>query len=102
MKKNIFISDFSDMLVAEEGASANTVSAYENDLFQMVDFLGDDFDKIEQKDIENYIRYLHDAGYEASSISRKISAISDFFKFLTTDKDISDNPMAKIQAPKKK
>ena len=101
MKKNIFISDFSDMLVAEEGASANTVSAYENDLFQMVDFLGDDFDKIEQKDIENYIRYLHDTGYEASSISRKISAISDFFKFLTTEKEISDNPMAKIQAPKK-
>ncbi len=101
MAKNILISDFLDSLTAEEGASENTVLSYANDLEQMVEFLGDDFASIKQSDIERFIRFLQGNGYKASSISRKISAMNDFFKFLQSEKEITTSPMKLIDAPKK-
>ena len=101
MKKNIFVVDFLDSMAAEEGASKNTLLSYENDLKQMIDFLGDDFRAICSKDIERFVRFLQQNNYKASSISRKISAMNDFFKFLQTEKEIETIPTEQISAPKK-
>ena len=101
MPDNIFIKDFLDTLVAEEGASVNTVVSYENDLKQMIDFLGDDFVNISQSDIQNFIHHLYKGNYERSSICRKISAIKMFFKFLLNEKEIIKNPTDDIDIPKK-
>lgn len=101
MSENIFVKDFLDTLVAEEGASVNTVSSYENDLKQMIAFLGDDFNNIGQNDIQKFIKSFYENGYEKSSICRKISAMKDFFKFLQNEKEIAQNPMEEIDTPKK-
>ena len=82
MNDNIFVTDFLNSLAAEEGASTNTLSAYRSDLYQMISFLGDDFNNIKQKDIQNFINHLHFKNYTSNSICRKISAMNDFFKFL--------------------
>lgn len=101
MKDNILIKDFLNSLTAEEGASTNTVLAYENDLRQMVDFLGDNFSNIKQNDIQTFIHHLQENNYTPNSICRKISAMKDFFKFLFSEKEIFQNPMNEIDAPKK-
>ena len=101
MTNNILVDDFLNSLVAEKGASPSTVEAYNLDLNQMIDFLGSDFESIKQADIQKFIQYLQKNNYKASSICRKISAINDFFKFLLSEKEISINPVDKIQNPKK-
>ena len=100
MKDNILIKDFLNNLIAEKGASSNTVNAYNDDLYQMVDFLGDDFNNIQKKDIQEYIFHLQE-DYIPNSVCRKISAMKSFFKFLYTEKEISQNPANEIDAPKK-
>lgn len=98
---NILVKDFLDTLVAEDGASANTVVSYENDLKQMIEFLGDDFDNITQADIQSFVHNLQKNEYEKTSICRKISTMKDFFKFLLSEKEIKQNPTEDIDAPKK-
>ena len=101
MTENYLIKDFLDALVAEVGASVNTVVSYENDLKQMTDFLGDDFNNLTHNDIQRFIAELQKKGYKKSSVSRKISAMKDFFKFLLSEKEIKLNPTSEIDAPKK-
>ena len=101
MTINVFVKDFLDSLLAEEGASTNTLQAYYNDLKQMIAFLGDDFENIKKSDIQNFICALKKENYTPSSISRKISAMNEFFKFLLSEKEILQNPMGEIDSPKK-
>ena len=88
MKDNVLVTDFLNSLSAEKGASKNTISAYNNDLSQMIDFLGDDFDNIKQNDLQKFVAYLQNNDYSATSICRKISTMKDFFKFLFSEKEI--------------
>ena len=74
--------------MAEVGASVNTVLSYENDLKQMIEFLGDDFSNISQADIKRFVNEMKRSGLKKNSICRKISAMKDFFKFLQTEKEI--------------
>lgn len=101
MSDNILVKDFLDTLAAEGGASANTVLSYKNDLKQMIEFLGEDFSNILQEDVQKFVSELQKKGYEKSSICRKISCMRDFFKFLLSEKEITQNPMDEVDTPKK-
>ena len=62
---------FIDSLVAEKGASANTVAAYRTDLLQFFDFCDCVATDIEPEDVAAFIQDLSIKGIEKSSISRK-------------------------------
>lgn len=100
MCKNL-ICDFLDMLAAEHGAATNTINAYEKDLLQLIEFNNKDLRDLTEDDVKCFIRHLSMAGYESSSILRKISALNDFFKFLLSEKEIKQNPMLNVGSPKK-
>ena len=51
--------------------------------------------------IREWIVSLMDAGYTASSVNRKLSALRSFYKYLLKKEHVQLNPMAKIVAPKK-
>lgn len=95
------IDSFLNMMVAEVGASANTIEAYRRDMEQFAEYCGSrDWDNVSQDDIAEYIQYLSREGYAAKSVARKISTLKDFFKFLYSEKEIKSNPTANIIAPK--
>lgn len=95
------IDSFLNMMTAQIGASGNTVEAYRRDLEQFTDLCPQkDLGKITERDIAEVIRELTQKGYAAKSVARKISAIKDYFKFLFSEKEISSNPSADIQAPR--
>lgn len=95
------ISDFLDMLAAETGAAVNTTNAYQLDLQQFSAYCNKDLCEINESDIQEFIRNLSKNGFAQTSIARKLSALNDFFKFLLSEKEISQNPMINILAPKK-
>ena len=95
------IGDFLDMQASELGAAGNTLAAYRLDLEQFAEFYGRDMTTAGEKDIQTFIRDLSARGYAPTSISRKISALNDFFKFLLSEKEIDANPMINIMSPKK-
>lgn len=95
------IGDFLDMQASELGAAENTLAAYRLDLEQFAEFYGRDMTTAGEKDVQTFIRDLSARGYAPTSISRKISALNDFFKFLLSEKEIDANPMINILPPKK-
>ena len=96
------ISDFLDMLAAEQGAAINTIEAYRRDLEQFCAFDEKDLTEVNEKDISDFVCNLTEQGFATASIARKISTLNDFFKFLLSEKEIKINPMINIIAPKKK
>lgn len=95
------VSDFLDMMAAEKGAAANTVDAYMFDLAQFAEFCQKKWNLVTEEDIRAFIAQLADEGYAKSSVSRKISCLNDFFKFLFSENEIDQNPAANIMRPKK-
>ena len=99
------IKRFIEYLEYEKGYSKKTIISYENDLELFNKFLKENriinITSIDYGTIRKYLGHLHDNKYEASSISRKISALRTFFKYSLKEKEIKKNPMTLISNPKK-
>ncbi len=97
------IDAFIESLLAERGASANTVTAYRRDLVQFLAFLRDQkwrLDRLSRRQVEAYVAHLHQSGLATASLARKLSAIKQFLAFLQSDGERADNPAATIATPK--
>ena len=99
------IEKFIEYLEYEKGYSKKTIISYENDLNLFNEYLKENkitnIKNIDYNTIRKYLGYLHDNKYEASSVSRKISALRSFFKYNIKEKTITNNPMTLISNPKK-
>ena len=107
MKKPVspLVDSFLNMLVAERGATANTVSAYLNDISHFKKYLiGNEIDsKIEfcsKESIANYIKYLSKNGLNPRTATRRLSSLRQFFLFLQSENHRSDNPTNNVDGPR--
>ena len=98
--------EFINYLQIDKKYSENTIASYAADLkdYQnfMMNLLKKDIYHIERKDIKLYLKYLKDQKKSPKSISRRISCIRGFYKFLLIEKIIANNPMSTIELPKTK
>jgi integrase/recombinase XerD len=98
------IDQFLDWLALEEHCTANTVAAYRNDLQQLRQHLAhlgevDSWAHVTPEMMQSYLRHLWGRGYASSTVSRKLSALRSFFRFLT-NRDIShSDPLAAFVTP---
>ncbi len=96
-----FTNEFLDSKSVESGISQNTVAAYRNDICQYIDIISPiSIEKVSYADVENYIKEIGNKGYSAKTMSRKLSSIREFYKFLQSEKIISENPTCRISSPK--
>ena len=96
-----FLESFLESEAAEKGAAQTTLSAYEQDLRQFLEFTKIDQPKdLNEEIIEKFIQNLQTEDYAAKSLARKLSSIKDFCKFLYSEKIIENNPAAYILTPK--
>ncbi len=96
------IDSFLNMMAAEIGASPNTVAAYRRDVEQFAELTGaKNWSDYTDDDLAEYVQELHRSGYAVRSVLRKISAVRDFFRFLYSENEISENPALDITTPKK-
>lgn len=93
------IEEFIDYLRFERKYSENTISSYKRDLNKTNTYIKKDFAKLNKKDIQNYIQKISKKE-SASSISRSISTLKSFYKFLELNKYTSLNPLTTITNPK--
>ena len=112
---NTQVRSFIESLQSEKGFAKNTCRAYSHDLEEFVLFIdGNYFSKRNQKDadsttvdhvnslmIRGYLAYLHKKNKKVT-ISRKLSAVRSFFRFLVKRGIILDNPLEQILTPKQK
>jgi len=87
------IKDYLYFLKVEKGLSRNTIEAYQKDLSDYIEWLIKNNEikrpsQITTNMIENYIRSLKRKDFTNSSITRKISAIKSFHKFLLKEDEV--------------
>ena len=88
----------------EKRYSVHTIRSYETDLHQFLEFLeGSDSGNVAEVDfrvVRAWIVSLMEQDISSRSVSRKITTLRSFFKFLMRDQVIDSNPMDKIIPPK--
>lgn len=93
-----FTYKFLDYLKFEKGFSDYTIKSYETDLKEFYDFAGNGDINIET--VRDYLRKLYENNYSSRSISRKVSSLKSYFKYLESEGLIKDNFMRLISNPK--
>lgn len=93
-------TDFYRYLLSEKGVSANTIRAYRGDVKDFLAFLEkNDYGEVDHRAIRAYVAEIY-GGLKKSSLSRKISSVKVFFKFLKKKGHISENPAVLIKNPR--
>ncbi|MCM8772475.1 MAG: tyrosine recombinase XerC [Candidatus Omnitrophica bacterium] len=98
------LNKFIEYIANQKNYSKNTVKSYRKDINQFIEFLKNekiyDFERVEYDDFIKFIGKLKNFNLKEKSISRKISAIKSFYKFLASRKYINKNPSLLIKTPK--
>lgn len=97
---------YEDYLTVQKNYSKDTVISYLNDINGFNKFIDDNklardlTDVTRERLARNYISYLDQEGYTKSSITRKISALKNFYNYLL-EKDLIDiNIFTTLKMPK--
>jgi integrase/recombinase XerD len=105
------VDRFLQELESERGFSANTISAYRNDLVQFIGYLNQpptsdhqtavgQWAELTDQHLSVYLLHLREREYAASTVARKTAAIKSFCHFLTKDGVMRADPAANMISPK--
>lgn len=76
------VDDFLAWVELEKGLSRHTVEGYEHDLAQFGDYLRNEgcraWEDVDEAAVGGFLEWLSTAGYETSSLARKLSAVRGF------------------------
>ena len=91
-------------LSLERGLSPNTIDSYKEDLKRYIKYLKSvkkkSLDKIKTQDISKLILKLNKRGLSSSTISRNLSAIRSFHKYLIRENFSQKNPSEGVDSPR--
>lgn len=62
-----------------------TINSYILDIYKYLEYIKKDYNKTNNKDIYNYLKYLSDNSYSIYSVVRKISSIKSFYNYLSDE-----------------
>jgi integrase/recombinase XerD len=101
------IKKFLSYLKAEKGLTDNTSFAYENDLSQLATFVEEEagkersipsWDNFSRQAMMRYLLSLQEKKYAATTRARKLAAARSFFKFLTAENIIKEDPTHNMES----
>jgi integrase/recombinase XerD len=94
-----------DAMALEQGSSPRTVEAYGRDLERLHEYLalhgGPSPSAIDARMLRGFIHHLVDLGLAPASVSRMISAVRGFYRFLVGESYMKHDPSEQLETPKK-
>lgn len=97
---NEYIDNFMRYLEIEKGVSAHTIRAYRKDLEEFSAYTKTGPEKMDMLDVRGFIVEQINKGLSKITISRRLSSIRSFFKFLHREGYIQSNPAKLVSNPK--
>ena len=106
---NESVERFLNYMSVERGVSPNTLSAYRNDLCQLVDYLSDGdngasgevaWGKVDAATMAAYVLQLHAKGYSDTTRARKVASTRSLFSFLLEEDVVASDPTENLSAPR--
>ena len=98
------IIDFEKYLKYQKNYSDYTISNYIKDINEYNEFLEINkfkYDNVNYDICVKYLNFLSCKKLSKSSISRKLSSLRTFYKYLVLNEEVSNNPFLLISSPKK-
>lgn len=100
-----YLKEYLYYLKITRNLSKNTIISYERDLLSYIDFIQvnykfRDFNQITKDHIMNFSRSLSRKGNSSSTITRKISSIKSFHRYLSSENVVDMDITRKIRKPK--
>ncbi|MEJ9280697.1 MULTISPECIES: tyrosine recombinase XerC [Ureibacillus] len=99
------LDEFLRVIQLEKNFSVHTVKEYERDITQFLTFLRaegvDDLREVEYIHARLFVTKLYEEKLSRTTVSRKISSIRTFFRFLNRDYGIDLSPFLSLYHPKK-
>ena len=103
-RDSVDIETFIEMMAVERGAAENTLDAYRRDLDDASSFLstqGASLMTASTDDVRGYVSDLSARGFAASSQSRRMSSLRQFYKFLYAEGMRGDDPTGPVETARK-
>ena len=100
------VDGFLDYMAVERGVSPNTLAAYRNDLYQLVDHMesvaagGDGWRALNEGTVTGYLLRLHDLGYSDTTRARKVASAKSLFAFLVDEGVLEEDPTENLSSPR--
>lgn len=100
-----YIKGFKSYLQLEKSHSPNTVEAYLRDVGKLINYFAANeihvsVEDVTLKQLEDFLMYIHELGFDAHSQARIISGIKAFYKYLLMEDVLQVNPTELLQSPK--
>lgn len=98
------IDSFIEYLKYQKNYSGYTLNSYKKDLFEYETFLNINninYKNIKYDEVLEYIKYLNSNNNSKSSISRKLSSLRSFYKYLVLNNICDKNVFLLVSSPKK-
>ena len=98
------LEEYLKYLEYQKNYSKHTIESYQQDIIEYLEYIDENnikLLKIKYDEIRSYLKYLSDKKDINSTISRKISALRGFYKFLQNNNKLDNNPFSLINLPKK-
>lgn len=98
------VDKYIEYLKVERNYSKYTVLNYVNDINEFIDFLNEsdlgDIFRIKQNVTRYYVYHLSKKNYKATSISRKLSSLRGFYRFMLSEGYVDNNVFLEVSSPK--
>lgn len=95
--------DYLRYLLIDKNYSKNTIDSYNIDLTKFTLYFKDKkIENISSNDLKDYIKYLNKQNLSELSISRNISCLKSFYKYLIIEKIVKNNITDALYMPKLK
>jgi len=93
---------FLEMMAANRGAAAATLTAYARDLADLAGFLrAAPLAAASPADLDRYMQRLGRSGLSPATAARRRAALRQFYRFLVEDGQRVDDPTARLDAPRR-
>jgi integrase/recombinase XerD len=97
------IDNFLHMMSTERGVTKNTLVAYGCDLDHFARFVKSHKREVEDASVTHiraYVKNLSGTGMSTCTISRRLSVLRSFFRFLYAERVRNDDPTASVESPR--
>ena len=80
-KNQTILSSYQTYLITSKFLNVDTtIASYILDIYKYLEYIKKDYNKTDNQDIYNYLKYLSENKYSIYSVVRKISSIKSFYK----------------------
>ncbi len=98
---NRYVDKFISYLTTEKNYSSHTIVNYRLDLENFLDYIGKTpIKKVDYQLLRRYLAHLRTQNLKPRSLSRKLSSLRSFFKYLFREGYIKESPAVLLMSPK--